>query len=313
MCSKCNKPIERKDGRIKCVKCDDLYHLKCAEVTSREAKECRENWECPECTGNSETEEEEDEPGTSKNQGGIKPKYSIDSLANLMQENSKEMKSTLKEIKKSQTFISKQYDDIIARLDCITEMKQQIQQLEIENARKGAIIQDLSCRLVKLEQYSRNATFEIREVVKVENENIDQIVVNIAKSLDIEITPVEIQAAHRIPTKPGKTPPIIVQLSNRRKRDEILDCKKRLSISDVYPHSKSSQRIYIGESIAPFYRDLLWKAQQALKPQYKYVWFKKNSVLARRDDGAPILKIQCEEDIAKMVNNAQQRALNRLS
>jgi len=61
------------------------------------------------------------------------------------------------------------------------------------------------------------------ELLKKEGEDVTNIVCKVSEVLEVQLTKEDIQAAHRVPTKKPSVPrPIVVQLSSRRKRDEIL-------------------------------------------------------------------------------------------
>lgn len=226
-----------------------------------------------------------------------------------MMQNFREFRKSFVGLEKSQQFISTQYDDIIKKLDCVNEIQERVVLLEDDSAIKDREIANLNNRVAQLEQYSRNTSFEIREFNEEPNESIEDIVINVAKALNVQIDSIDIQAAHRIPTMQKKINPIIVQLNNRKKRDAIVVSKKILvlgannSVEAVSAVKTGNKRIYVGESVSQYYKDLLWKAKQWNSANdFKYAWFKKNCVMVRKGDGTKIFKIYNEGDLLKIKN-----------
>jgi len=169
------------------------------------------------------------------------------------------------------------------------------------NRQKDNIISTLQNRLNKLEQYTRKDSFEIREVPVTADESTDAIAIKVAEKAGVDLTEQEIQASHRLKAREGKIPAIIVKLQSRKKRDSIVnntEVLKTLKKSDVvHLDEMGDGRIYIGDSLSPFYRSLLWKAKQrAQEMGYRYVWFR-GEVFARKEKDYPRIKIKNEDDL----------------
>lgn len=305
-CSKCKETIARKDPWLECKECHDVYHVKCLKITNKELKEAKavDKWICEGCEDADDTEDEGGEEGTAP----TKP-TNVAGLALLLKDNFAKLSKEIRQLRRSQQFISDQYEDFKKMFDKLSELPSKVSALEAEMKRKDVIIQDLSDRIAKQEQYSRNCTFEIREVTRDEAEDVEDIVVKVSDALGVKVEKEEIQQAHRLPAKPGKTPTIIVQLLNRKKRDEIIACKTRLSMTAITGNNAHKNRIYIGESITGYYKDLLWNTKQwALTHNYKYTWFKKDSVMTRQAEGSKVIKIKNSKDLQNLIQNNTPKA-----
>lgn len=195
------------------------------------------------------------------------------------------------------------YASLDAKLESIALLTEKVKSLEdslavmqqekFEDKKKIAFLEK---RLNRQEQYTRKDSFEIREVPMIKNESITHIVSKVAEKLDISLDPKDISVAHRLKTKEGKIPGIIVKLCNRTKRDEFVRKRKPVYKSDVVEGSHHG-RVYISDSLSPYYKELLWKAKQiAQEKNYKYVWWR-GEVCVRKAEKCPMIKITSEEDL----------------
>lgn len=226
----------------------------------------------------------------------------FEKLEKTIKENQEKTDKKLNELEKSQIFISNQYDAIDKKIDSILSLKQDVVMLKNLLQKKDEEIKSLENRVLNLEQYSRRSCVEFREVIQAENEDVETIIENAAKILNIPLTRNDIDAAHRLKTAPGKTPVIIAKFHSRKIRDKFIE-NKRKTITNNDVIGKGSGKIYIGESLAPYYRELLWKAKMKAKAEnYKFVWWKNDTILVRKEEQGPIIRIKTEEDIEKISN-----------
>lgn len=206
------------------------------------------------------------------------------------------IKRKLEELTNSQQFISTQFDDFQKTLKQMT-VKQA--EMECELAIKNTLIADLTLRLNNLEQYTRNSSIEIRAVNKMPEEDVEKIVVDVAKYMSIPLSRDDIQAAHRLPAQIGKCQTIIASLKNRKIRDKMVAFRGTITNTNLFGEGQKG-KIYVGESLSPFFKSLLWKTKSKAKDaNYKFVWFKKNCVLAKKDENSAIITIRSEDDLKK--------------
>lgn len=207
------------------------------------------------------------------------------------------IKAKLEELSTSQEFISSQFDQFQDTLKKVIQKQKDADENLIQH---NKTIADLTFRLNALEQYSRNTSIEIREVKKTENEDVEKIIIDIAQKMNIALIREDIQAAHRLPAPDGKNQAIIANLNSRKKRDQILSFKGTITNNSLFG-GDSRGKIFIGESLSPYFKELLWKTKMKAKTcNYKFVWFRKSNILARRDEKAPVITIRSSEDLEKM-------------
>ena len=166
------------------------------------------------------------------------------------------------------------------------ELKESVRILKLQMIEKDVIIDSLVSQVNHLDQYGRHNNFELSNIQEVEGENVESIVLKVATALGIELVASDIEAAHRIPPRTATTKParVIVRLLSRKKRDLFL-AKRKEVITNQHIGLQSTQRIYVNDNLAPFYRELLWKSKIKAKEQdFKFVWFKNGKILVRKNE-----------------------------
>jgi hypothetical protein len=189
----------------------------------------------------------------------------------------------------------------------IIELKTSVNSLSATVSQNVIAISELSDRLNRLEQYGRNRNVEIENVELLDGEKVEDIVVKVAGCINIELSPKDIEAAHRLPARKTSTAPprIIVQFSSRKKRDEFIAARSQVApiTSQRLVGGKSSDRIYVNENLTRYYSELLWRAKQKGKAEgYKFVWYKYGKVLAKKSETSQsVIRISTPSDIDKIV------------
>lgn len=271
-CPSCSTKVKREEGLQCSGRCQQVYHLNCITKDGTTKPEPK-SWLCSNCLQ-------------------VCDKSYLDN-------NFQEIKAQLKSLQTD-------YKEVISKLEVITSLQSRMQSLESEvknlqklSSGKDQVIDDLHKRVCRLEQYSRKNSFEIREVQPAKDESVENIALKLADKLGVPLALHEIQAAHRLPASSGKIPGIIVNLASRKKRDLIVSSKK--VVTNLELTGVGSGRVWVGDSLSPHYKNLLWKARMRAKEvNYKFVWWRRD-VLVRKDENAPVFKIICENDLARMI------------
>ena len=108
----------------------------------------------------------------------------------------------LKEIRKSQQFLSDQYEEAKERLataeNKITQLSKENDDLTIRTCNLEKDNKLLQMAINDLEQYSRRDCVEIKGYEYTANESTDEIVVNVAKKMGLTLTKADISVSHRL-------------------------------------------------------------------------------------------------------------------
>ncbi|XP_028403937.1 uncharacterized protein LOC114526521 [Dendronephthya gigantea] len=141
--------------------------------------------------------------------------------------------------------------------------------------------------LESLKQYIRRDMLEIHGIPVTEGENTNDIILNIAKLADhtSALKQDDISISHRLPSRQGQIPAIIVKFVRRDTRDKVYKLRRNLftkTSADLgFPEES---RIYINESLTQKGRDLLWAVKEYKRENhYKYVWTKFGKVFLKKD------------------------------
>lgn len=181
-------------------------------------------------------------------------------------------------------------------------MDKRMSSIEAENKRLQSQVQELRSELesTKLsfaattdasEQYSRRNCLKIAGVCEADGEDTDEIVLNIASSLNLGLSLADIDRSHRIqsnkrnPTAGPSTYPrdIVVQFVSYCSRNSLFRAKSQLKNSTDY------SRIYINEALTSKRAELFKLARQLVKNKASNVisaWTFDGRVHVKYNDGS---------------------------
>lgn len=277
VCKECNGDLPTNGNYVTCRGgCKQGYHFDCTTISQQtfntRSKADKEAWRCQNCR-----------------KGKRKPTSSDEE-----KESESMIKEILSRVAQMQIDIKNNYDALKIENE---ELKHKIDKLIKNNGEKDAKINELNIRVNELEQYSRRDQIEIYGIEESENENLQNIIIEIAEKIGVEIKDEDIHVVHRLgKIKKDKKPRAVIAKMQRKKTEEIINKRKPISLQGY------TNNIYINEAMSPFFKDLWWKAKnQARDMGYRYVWFKRGKLLVRKNEGNRPIRIQSEEDIEKYI------------
>lgn len=292
-CQACLTKLSRNDDVIQCseLKCNKLFHIKCANITPTTFIDLKHNgkvkeWVCEEC-GNDDVD-------------NITLKDVFMLLKDIKQDQ-RGVKQQLNDVIKSQEYLSSKYDEFENKFKMLEETKKDVEVMKNQLTYK---IEDLSNRLAHTEQYSRRHHVEIHNVKTRSDEDLHQVVVNIAGKLGINITRDAVETVHRMYTNSSvANPPIIVEFASRKLRDRIIESRYKAEVTNksLFGNSFDGNRIFVSESLSPFYKKLLWETKKVCKEKsYDYCWYKNFKILVRKNKSENITTIVNMNDLSKI-------------
>jgi len=142
------------------------------------------------------------------------------------------------------------FKDVIT--DCVKDLR--IRELE-------TTVSKLERRIEELEQYSRRTCLSIANVPESSSENTDDIILDIAKDMKINLKREEISRSHRIPTrnKNKKVKDIVVRFTTYNKRRTFYDAKSKLKNSETH------KNVYVNEHLTQQRKELSWICRKYVK------------------------------------------------
>ena len=193
----------------------------------------------------------------------------------------------LKEIRKSQQFLSDQYEEAKERLataeNKITQLSKKNNDLTIRTCNLEKNNKLLQMAMNDLQQYSRRDCMEIKGIEYTANESTDEIVVNVAKKMGLTLAKADISVSHRLNYQAQEhssfhdledlPPKIIAKFMSRNVRDNFMKNKNII---------KKEDRIYINESLTKENRQIFNNClRYKKKHQIKYIWTKNGKTLLK--------------------------------
>lgn len=276
--------------------CDGFLHFDCAQIKEvvyrKRSAADKQAFKCLDCKQGRPTS------------GGTPSLQDLHTLMVQVNTSMAMMQRKVEEIAKSQTFLTDCYDQMKDQLSKFDQLQKLMEGMKCELAAKDATIVQLNARLSRTEQYSRRFHLEFTGVQEKQNEDLEEVISKIAEEVGVPITKDDIEVCHRLPTRNNKGPrPIIAEFARRKTRDSLLTNRYRKVITNrmVVGNSGTTDRVYVNESLSVFYKHLLWMAKTAAREKsYAYCWFRRDKIMVRKADGAPVIFIETEKDIAKI-------------
>ena len=219
----------------------------------------------------------------------------------------------LGEIEGAQQFQSEQYDSFRNQIGHVLRINTE---LKNENEKLNLRIRDLERKdqqhtkaIDDLEQYGRREMLEIGGIPRNNGENCEEIVIELAKKLNVNLVSSDIEACHRI--SPKENASIIAKFQSRKTREALLSkeaksLNRELKISNLGYQmaggscSDKNGKIFLNESLTSRNNNLLLLTKIKKRDlNYKFFWTRNGVMFARKDESAPIHKINFERDLEK--------------
>ncbi|XP_045502771.1 uncharacterized protein LOC123699784 [Colias croceus] len=202
-----------------------------------------------------------------------------------------EIRRDIEEFRTSLSFINQQYEDI--KTEYQTKFNT-LESLVAANTSLRSSIQDLSSRLNQFDQLSRASNLEIQCVPEFKNENIPNMIAQLARTVQYSLDDNDIHFCARIAKmhKESQRPrSILVKLNSPRTRDNFLrsiikynrESKIKLQSRDLGIGSDQSSAIYVMEHLSHENKLLHAEARKKAKQlDYKYVWIRGGKIFMRK-------------------------------
>ena len=164
--------------------------------------------------------------------------------------------------------------------------------------------QNLWFSLDSLEQYTRKNSLEFHGIPECLYANAQDVVISVAKKIDVDIEQDDIEIVHKLQRKKGNKP-IIAKFCSHKAKAKIYRERFKLrnvKVSDIFPHyspaDESQNRIYINENLTTFRRDLLSKALKKRKDKtLSSVWTLDGKIFVKTSSDEEPIRIQSEADL----------------
>lgn len=293
VCPTCDEclPI---DGRfLKCSDCEYAYHLGtcsgCSEATFKgKAESARRSWRCLNCRASKTKGTGKAAPDADLSSSLAEIVRRLDALSCLP--------TQVDEVKASIEMMSNKYDDILNKQAVhdkeISDLKKRVSVLE--RGRATDDVESIKSSLNDLEWRSRKQNIEVYGIPKSDSEDLISKLNEVATAVNLPpLSGNDVDAVHRLPSKPGSEAGIIVRFYRQSLRDAWLEKRK------VLRESKSA--VSITENMTKQNRDLLrctraWAEENG----YRFSWHANNKILLRRAAGDPKIVVRNKRHLEEL-------------
>lgn len=204
---------------------------------------------------------------------------------------------TLKTVKIVSLYLKTELADLV-KAAVETAMESKLSEIKEENARLTKENVELTARVSKLEsaldeseQYSRRNSLRVSNIKEDSSENTDEIVLNIANELNVEMSPNDIDRSHRVgKPSPTKTRDILVKFATYRARQRLYNNRSSLKNSGY-------DGVFLNEDLTKGKSKLLYQARLKVKGNYLHGAWSTDGRLFIKDCNDKLFRLTCESDI----------------
>lgn len=183
----------------------------------------------------------------------------------------------------------------------MSKMDTKLQESLMKNALLERKMNEMNTKHDDLEQYTRKYNLEIDGIPEVEDEDLEDVVIKLARSVGADVGPEDIDIVHRFKKGKRQPNPIIVRFSNYYSKKEMYDGRRKLRKVNVR-HISGAEKIYINENLTAQRAALFKKVRdkKRLREGWK-VWTTDGKIFVKPDLTLDyITKINSVEDLEKL-------------
>ena len=223
------------------------------------------------------------------------------------------LKYEISQLKESQDFVCAKYENLKKSYEILaatnTKQEKEMSEIKVNSEQQLKKISEESSKLDNLEMYGRRQNLEFEGIPFLKNENVNQIIMDLTKSIGIEIKEQDISIAHRLPQKPNynrrnltkpKPATVIARFTNRSVRNDIYHRRTAFKSISKFP-VEGMQHLFINENLTQTRKELFWRTKQKAKELgYRYIWTNNGQIYLRKDVDADAIAIHYAGDLDKL-------------
>ncbi|KAK3725833.1 hypothetical protein QZH41_003800 [Actinostola sp. cb2023] len=254
--------------------------------------------------------EEAEEANSSPNLEEIhKILMNIQASTNQLLQDNKVLTKGYEELKSSMEYHSSVVDELtkangklLQEVKCLESSLSQantnIDELKVEKDKLRADLEVLEQKQDEMEQYQRKYNVEIHGIPESPDEEVDQLIVKLAESINVDIDYDDLDIAHRIPSR-AKIRPIIVKFKAYEDKSNFYAARSKLKYLKVNDHDfNGASSIYINENLTSHRKSLYADVRKRAKQNRWFAsWTSDGKILVRKEKGGKIYRIRKEADL----------------
>lgn len=217
------------------------------------------------------------------------------------------LKGDIAELKNSCQFTSDKIDDFSGKLVSLNGRIVTLENAKLEVDATQAALASLRQDYINKDQLSRLNNVEVKGIPTKKEENLFKILDKLGKHVGFVIEKSQINYISRVPAYDSKDKHIVIGFLNRYVKEDFLAAarmKKSIRPSNIgfEESDNKSGNIFVNDHLSPDNKKLLTRAKQiASEKHYQFVWVKFAKIHIRKNDKSPVIIINSQADLNKIV------------
>lgn len=222
----------------------------------------------------------------------------------------KDILKIIRETHKTINFLADKFDDISKK---VTEIERQNKQITDENSEIKIRLKQLEIQHYREQQQQLNKHLTIHGVPKKSNENLEDIIINLAKITKTDISKSNIISCRRMNANENTNAPIIVaefdNIHNKQQLHNNFKINGAIIVKQLFTNTTNdSKKIYINEYLSEYTRKLLEDTKKLkVKHNIQFVWVKNGVVYLRVNATSNVFKIIHQDNIKETAGQLQNQ------
>ena len=237
-------------------------------------------------------------------------------LKDLIEQQSSSAAPTYEETVHSLEFLSKEYDELHRFR---TKAKDELQRLLVSTklTELKVKVDAISNAIDELQEYSFQYNVKIVRVPETSPDesafSTSMLCVNIFKEMGADTSILDIDTAHRVPSRNsnGNPKPIVCRFVRRLARENVMNHKKDACkvnpVSVGLPEDASLSSVRIFDHLSPRMQAVFFESKKFKDQQhYQYCWSKGSFVYLRKNATSQAIKLKCMADLDNLKRKLSQ-------
>lgn len=230
----------------------------------------------------------------------------LNSIDNLLKEIKEQLANIVKKVNHIEEKVTFQGRRIVEMEESLKEcinMRVELDTLKAENLQLKSRLKKLEVREVGQQILGKRNMMEINGIPKHNNENVAEIIVELAKAAEVIIEAKDIAECYRAKGRDGKDGIITVKFEKSVMRDNVLNTLKKMKPTlKVLKMEPASRKVFINEALIPARKNILYRVKQmARERNWKRVWTYGGAIFLKTEIEGPQIKIETVEDLEILI------------
>lgn len=331
----CRKSITQKQSIFACCVCNKLYHPSCKGIigAAKTKKAAESNWVCSADCSNTLTftavTTPTDSPKNIPSESGRNSESEITCMRKQLDEQFKEIKSLINDIRKSQEFICNEFDLLKTEYKKIAAdnilLIEKCENLQLVCQNQDERINSLELNLDTINQRGLDSNLIIGGLP---NKSCDPntIFSRVCQVLECDDVLGDViycdyltsRTNYRNSSNEPEEVKLIIKFKNHETKKRVVHLKKKKKhmffASDIGFPQYNNRKLFFRDHLTSFRLSLYREARQIkLSHNYKYLWVSDGNILFRKTEGSKVIRIQSKADLITKITGVSNKETHNQS